>query len=81
MGERKPQPFSNVDFRPKDVVHLSLDHIRGSCELGARGREGNKDLRGEGILPPKGIYVRISERLELGNNIIMVHARENFPGR
>ena len=59
-GERKPQPFANVDFWQEDAVHLSSDRIRGGCELGAQGREGNADLRGEGILPPKGICARLS---------------------
>ena len=77
QGEREPQPLANVDFRPIDAVHLPPNHIRTGCELRSRGRKGNADLRGEGILPSKGICAR----LEPGNNTVDIRTRENFPGR
>ena len=51
-------------------------HIRISRELGARGRKDNTNLRGEGILPPKRICAGFLDRLELGNNVVGVCARE-----
>ena len=80
-GEREPQPLANVDFRLIGEVHLPPDHFRIGYEMGARGRKGNTDLRGEEILPPKGICARLFDRFEPGNNTIGIHTRENFPGR
>ena len=79
--ERKPQPLSNVDFQPEDAVHLPLDLVRSGCELRARRRKGNTNLRGEGILPPKHIFVRLSDKIEPGNDAVRIRARENFPRR
>ena len=81
--ERKPQPLSNVDFKPEDAVHLPPDRVCAGCELRARRRKGNTNLRfvrGEGILPPKHICVRLSDKLELGDDAVRIPARENFPG-
>ena len=64
-----------------DAVHLPLDHIHAGYKLGARGRKGNAYLRGEGILPPKGICARLFDRLEPSNNAVGIRARENFPER
>ena len=64
-----------------DAVHLPPDHIHAGYELGARGRKGNADLRGEGIFSPKGICVRLFDRLEPSNNAVGIRARENFPER
>ena len=46
-GERKPRPFTNVDFGPEDAIHLPSDHIRAGSELGAQRRKGNANLRRE----------------------------------
>ena len=54
-GEWEYQPLANMDFQPVDVVHLPSIHVLTSRKLGARGRKGNANLSGEGILPPKGI--------------------------
>ena len=64
-----------------DAVHFPLDDIHTSYELGARGRKGNVDLRGEGILPPKCIYTRLFDKLEPGNNTVGIHTGENFSER
>ena len=68
-----------MDFWPIDVVHLPLVHIRTGPELGAQGRKGKADLRRGGILPPKGIYARLTDKLKPCNNVVGVHARENLP--
>ena len=79
--ERKPQPLTNVDFWSEDAIHLPPNRILANCELGAQRSKGNADLQREGVLPPKCIWARLSDKLDPGNDAIGIRTRENFHRR
>ena len=80
-GERESQPLTSMDFRLVDVIYLPLVHVCTSHDLGAQGGKGDANLRGEGILPSKGICAGLPDKFDPGNNVVGVWARENFTGR
>ena len=69
--EKESQPLIDMDFWLVDIVHPPSVHVRTGRELRPQGGGGERgggypDWRREGILPPKGIRTRVSNKIKLG---------------